>query len=157
VDSKDLDTSLLPTYRRERDEIGEHYTLLNFVATHGTVEFAVAFSKLFWPDFVERRGCIILADGFTEEGFEQWWVALDADVMRIEMMMNHTHLGDVFLNASDLDTIDEQVIDYLGHLLVDMWTARVGSLFPDRQFVVEYMWDLGDWPTIYLYQKSQMG
>ena len=36
-------------------------------------DLAVAFSKLFWPDFVTRLyGCILLAEQYSPEAYERW-------------------------------------------------------------------------------------
>ena len=131
-----LDLTLLPGYRAARRVNGDRFTLSNWLEWYATIELAAAFSKLFWPDFVEWRGCILLADAFSEQNAEEWWRTFHGDVQRVEDMINHTHLCDLFPNDHGFHTIDKGVTDYLGTTLVAMWTARLHQLFPDRDFDV---------------------
>lgn len=150
--SESLNTSLLPDYSLLRSQADWDYSLINYIESRGSVELAVAFSKLFWPDFLERDGCIIRADGFVEANFAAWQQRLNGDCAAIERVMNLLHVGD--LVPSDTSDLDPAVRRVLGQTLVEMWAARVGSLFPDRQFVVQLEANGDeDEPTVLLYQR----
>jgi hypothetical protein len=60
-----------------------------------TVEIALAFTKLFWLDFVEHDTGIFLAEAFNQEIYEQWKAELGNDIVAIERVMNHQHIDAV--------------------------------------------------------------
>ena len=72
---------------------------------------AYGFASLFWPDFVEVDGALILAEMYTEEGFQNWYSHFNGDLTAIEKMINHVHLEDLFVNARRDDDLDGQVLD----------------------------------------------
>jgi hypothetical protein len=150
-----LDSALLPDYSRLRSQADWDYSLRNYIESRGSVELAVAFAKLFWPDFVERRGCVILSDGFTEDNFAAWWDRLGGDCVAIERVLNHLHVGD--LVPSDTTALDAAVFQFLGATIVEAWSARVRALFPDRRFIVRLERTAGDdtaaAPTVMLFQN----
>lgn len=129
------------------------FSLQNYIESRGSFELALAFSELFWPRFVEHRDCIIRADGFTEENFGAWHERLAGDSVAIERVLNLIHVRD--LVPSDTTELSSAAYLHLAELLVEMWTARVRILFPNRSFVIrlESSGD-DDWtaPTVLLYQ-----
>jgi hypothetical protein len=50
-------------------------------------------------------------------------------------MMNHRHIGDIFLSARDES---QEVVAYIGELLRETWMAKLKQDFPGRQFTVEF-------------------
>jgi len=69
--SVQLDTSLLPQYQEFR-AYDSNLDLWNYLAMVGNYQMAAAFSKLFWPDFVEVEGCVLLAEHFDAKNFKHW-------------------------------------------------------------------------------------
>jgi hypothetical protein len=130
----ELDRGLLPDYNQLRSQVNWDYTLRNYIESRGSTELAVAFAKLFWPDFVEYRGCVITSDGFTEAGFDAWWDRLKGDRVAIEHILNHIHVLDLLPN--DRSELDPSVCQFLGAAIVEMWASRVRQLFPNRRFIV---------------------
>jgi hypothetical protein len=149
----ELDRKHLPDYNLLRSEADWDYTLRNYVESRGSVELAVAFAKLFWPDFVEHRGCVLLSDGFTRENFAEWWDRLGGDCAAIERELNHLHVSD--LVPSDKTELDLSVYQFLGATIAEMWSSRVRAQFPNRRFIVR-LEDADDAatgaPTVLLYQ-----
>jgi hypothetical protein len=131
-----LDINLLPDYSRLRAEVDWNYSLQNYIETRGSLELAVAFSRLFWPEFLLRNGCVVRADGFTDENFERWWAETNGDRRAIECALNVLHVAD--LVPSDTTELDSRVLDYLGSAIAEMWLARLSKLFPERRFTVTY-------------------
>jgi hypothetical protein len=68
------------------------------------VEIAIAFTKLFWPDFVEHEGGIFLQEVFNLEIYEQWKSQLGNDINAIERVVNHQHIEDL-LPGQDENTV----------------------------------------------------
>lgn len=129
-----LDTKLLADFTALSTAVDWEYTLSNYVETRGSFELAVAFVNLFWPEFVERRGCIIRAVGFNEKNFEEWWATANGDRAIIERALNHLHVADIV--PSDRAEVEDDVLRYLGQQISEMWRSRVAQLFPDRTFDV---------------------
>lgn len=154
MNNEPLDSSLLPDYNRLRAEAGWDFTLRNYIESCGSVELAVAFAKLFWPDFVEHHECVIRSDGFSADNFAVWSKRLSGDCAAIERVLNQLHVSE--LVPSDTTELDVSVIRYLAETITAMWTARVKSLFPERRFVVRLEHaddDSASGPTVILYQE----
>lgn len=50
---------------------------------------AIAFTKLFWPDFVEHKGEIFFKEAFDVQIYEEWEAKFGDDIADIERVMNH--------------------------------------------------------------------
>ncbi len=134
--SMQLDTNLLPDFSQLRSQVDWKYSLHNYIESRGSTELAVAFTQLFWPEFIVRNDCVIRADGFDNQNFDQWWAQTSGNRRAIECAMNVLHTRD--LVPSDETVLDDSVIDYLGNVIAEMWRARLLLLFPERAFEVRY-------------------
>ena len=114
----------------------------------GSFNLAVAFTSVFWPEFVTHDQSVFLAP-FDEarrksyDGFR----ALEADgvadsITRTEVTMNHQHIADLFINDPDGPT-REQVL-YLGRTLKNIWELKLANEFPERKFVVSFPEDFSE-------------
>lgn len=113
----------------------------------GDFQLAADFSKLFWPDFVEVDGYVLLAEQFEEADVAQWRQQFGDDRKAVESMVNHVHLYDLFNNTGN--THKTALADYLGRVLVICWRRALAEAFPDKRFTVEYATDPDDYgPTI---------
>ena len=68
-------------------------------------------------------------------------------------MLNHRHLFDLFLGDQEPP---RELVHHFGHVLKDMWTAKLQRDFPDREFMVSFPEDLDrevDDPEITFYTK----
>ncbi len=98
-------------------------------------------ARLLWPDFVEVRGCVIRQDAYDPVGFEDWWRAESGAVPRIEAVLNHLHLWDLFdLDSGARDEIDRTLSD-LGKVIEKCWRSALLDRFPDRTFRVTFSED----------------
>jgi hypothetical protein len=151
-----LDLALLPDFSDLRRRASWEYSIINYIESRGTFELAVAFAKLFWPEFVVRRDCVIRASGLTDEVFESWWVRTGGDKVAVERVLNLLHVRE--LVPSNVTPLDDSVYRYLGETLADMWAHRVEALFPERRFVSSFRDrdDVGNStePTVTLYERS---
>lgn len=68
------------------------------------IEVALAFTKLFWPDFVEHEGSIFLSEAFNSQIYEQWKIEGGNDVAAIEQVMNRQHINDILPGAQNAST-----------------------------------------------------
>jgi hypothetical protein len=93
-----------------------------------------AYASLFWPDFIEVRGCVLLAEHYYEEAFSATWESLHGDQRRIELLLNHVHVG--ALCAQRERDLDPRVETMVGEGLAKSWRCALGHRFSDRTFDV---------------------
>ena len=107
----------------------------------------IVAAGLLVPEFVESHGCVVLKENYTEENFAGWWHSLDGDVARVEGVLNHTHISDLFMNDDFLETAVDSALRDLAQFMGLTWRAALRSRFPDRLFTVQVTDDL-DGPTV---------
>jgi len=131
----------LPGYQKE----GRQWTddpLIHYLTTLN-VEQAMALTSFLWPDLVEYKGCVILADRFREDNFEEWFRVLGGDLTAIEATMNHFHLQDVRLRfggtfKEGAEEIPFELLDEWGRVIAQMLECRLRHCYPDKSFNVHY-------------------
>lgn len=131
-----LDTTLMPDYSALRSKAEWNYTLQNYIETRGSLELAIAFANLFWPELVEYQGCIVRRDALDPETFEKWWQKSDGDRAAVERMMNFLHVREIAPN--DDFAVDVTLIRFLGNRIAEMWQQRAQTQFPTRHFRAWY-------------------
>lgn len=104
-----------------------------WVGCSGTIELAIGYSRLFWPDFTAYDGCVFFA-GFSVDSYRGFMEQCGGDRRRVEAVMNHRHVFDYFSHAAGSATAAQ--ILYLGRMLKDIWHAKLCRDFPGRRFVV---------------------
>jgi hypothetical protein len=122
------------------------WTYLNF---KGSVQLPYGFASLFWPDFVDAGGAMILAEKYSKESFDSWYQHFDGDLTAIEKMMNHVHVEDLFMNGPSDDDLDDGVWNTVLTVLESCWRAAATERFPSEPVVVE-TWDPEDGSTLQL-------
>lgn len=135
--SRSLELADLPGIARWLS--GGTRSVWDLLGAKGGAELAVAFSSLFWPEFVEVEDCVLLRERYSPSQFQDWWKELDGDRSRIEGMVNHVHLWDLF-DLDDEGLPDEAVQD-LAQVLVSTWRCALQQRFPDRDFEVSVVLD----------------
>jgi hypothetical protein len=120
---------------REFDRAGD-LTPLGWLFHVGSVGQAIAYGDLFWPAFTEHDGCVLLAERFEPANFRSWMASTNGDRRRVETLLNHMHLADLFGDRGERPT-REQVV-HLARLVRDAWAAKLAHDFPGRRFVVSF-------------------
>jgi len=69
-----------------------------WLSCKGDFELAIAFSRMFWPEFTEHDGCVLFA-GFGPTVYQEWLESCEGDRAAVEAVMNHRHLLDLFLSC----------------------------------------------------------
>lgn len=111
-------------------------TPVGWLANVGSLGQAIAYAELFWPEFVEYDGCILLARRLDPANFRQWIEATSGDRRAVEAVINHTHIVDLFVRY-EVEPTREQVV-HLGQVLREMWLAKLRAEFPGRAVVVSF-------------------
>ena len=68
------------------------------------------------------------------DNYASWFKSTAGEKHRIEAVLNHVHLVDLF--ANDTATLEQLV--HLGERVSQMWQAKAESEFPERVFVAEF-------------------
>lgn len=126
------DPMALPRAARWRESFGGSPGLWDYLSHQGGATLAVAFAALFSPSFIEFRGCILLAEHFSEDNFEHWWQRLDGRRGEVEAIVNHLHLWDLF----DPEEVPDLALVELAQVLAGCWRAALAAEFPNRAFAV---------------------
>lgn len=108
---------------------------------------ASELARLLHPDLIKVRGCVLFAWAYRPDNFETWWTELKGDRVRIESVLNHVHLWDVF----DAEGDDGNKLGALAEVVAESWRASVAKRFPGRSFEVSVSDGKDDYgPTIYM-------
>ncbi len=114
---------------------GDGISIDGWLGCKGDFQLAIAFSRLFWPRFVEHDGCILF-EGFSVGSFDGFLAQAKGNRASVESVMNHHHLLDLFYHASDTATADQ--LSFLGSVLCDAWKTKLMSDFPNKHFEVTF-------------------
>jgi hypothetical protein len=121
--------------------------------TANTPETAAELARLLHPDLIEVRGCVLLPWAYEAANFEGWWERLNGDRARIEGVLNHLHLWDVF----DAE-IEDAKLREMAEIIAGSWQAAARAAFPERDFDIGVSLDGGDYgPTVYMHPASAAG
>ncbi|WP_310583312.1 hypothetical protein [Deinococcus sp.] len=139
--SDDIQLYQRPNVRAHVDELAMHDSAADFLFKNGTYDLAITFAYLFWLEFVEIDGCIILRQRIgTLQG---WLERMNGDRTSVEAMLNHTHLDFVLGNVTERSLAAS---GYLGETMQRTWKAALAEQFPDQRFEFEFAND--DDPTL---------
>lgn len=96
-----VDGALLPRFQAWKTGLSpggaqvQDVRLWNYLYHEATADLAVAFATLFWPDFVEIDGYVLLAEHFRPANFADWLVwqhEKEAASWQVEAVLNEVHL-----------------------------------------------------------------
>ena len=54
------DEKLIPELSVWRKHNGNDFSIEDWIVSEGNVRFAIAYNKIFWPEFVHYDNCVIL-------------------------------------------------------------------------------------------------
>jgi hypothetical protein len=125
----------------------------------------VASAYLFWPDFVEVDGCILLAEMYDAGRFAEWMSTLGGERERVERVINEVSLGDLLMNQSpendrELGELTDWAADALAELaevLASCWRGALADRFPDRGFHVGVDYRAANLPAVFFYTRRPRG
>lgn len=118
---------------------GHGIDLESWAGYMGTMELAIAFGELFWPDFFEYRSCIFRGSGLTKtdnQRFERTLQSLNGNLASMEGLRNHIHVWDIFPRAAEDPQPTREQCLYLARLLREMWETKLNREFSQRKFHV---------------------
>jgi len=108
----------------------------NYVNLKSDLQTALGMARFFYPDVIERDGCLLLKDKFSQEIYESWKIECNNEKTCIEKMMNLYQLRDFFhINTQDDGNLESQ-IKVLGDVLSLFWGMSFKNRFPGRSIKV---------------------
>lgn len=116
------------------------YDIGSYLSQYYEMNAAIAFSKLYFPDFVEKDGCIILGFRYSEQIFYQWFKKFEGDIKKTEYMCNFYDVQDYFLNNEveyESEEIYFKAVDEFAKALKTAWEINLKILFPNRKMIVD--------------------
>jgi hypothetical protein len=123
---------LIPELREWNE--GRGISLADWANAVGRYDYAVAYASIFWPDFFLRDDCVFRLDP-KGENYAAWMSELEGDRSKVEAMINHLHILDMFTSEGFEPT--PQVVVQISRVLQDMWSCKLQRDFPERRFKVE--------------------
>lgn len=146
-----MDPRVFPRTREWSERVGG-WDLRQYVVNNIEIADVAAMSAVFWPGFVERAGAVFVDFLFDEASYTQWFAETGGDIQKIEKVLNHLHLWDIFDPKSDQEY---KAVSELSWKFANAWHASACNAFPTRQFSVEVSNEPGDYgPTITLYSNE---
>jgi hypothetical protein len=113
---------------------GKGIDLESWIGCEGNFALAVGYATIFWPEFVEFDGYILL-NGFSEDSLRGFERQQAGNRESVEWLMNHLHILDIHYSANDAS---KDKILLLGNVLKEIYQAKLKSQFPDRPCIVEF-------------------
>jgi hypothetical protein len=155
-----LDNSLLPIfqkYKQENESWIPNFSPWSYLNLRADYDLAAAFSKLFWPDFIEVEDYVLLAENYEQTNFEDWKKRFNGGRHDIEAMINHVHIRDLFLNSPKHVEYPGKLHKYLADVLAICWKHALQEAFPERTFTVSVFDDPvhSYGPEITFYQEEK--
>jgi hypothetical protein len=130
-------------------------SLTNAVGSAVSPTHALLVAVLCWPRFVRYRGLVLVGPGISPY-VDDWVTKLDGCAFRVEAVVNHVHIWDVFHSVADGDDAQFEAMEELGKGLPALWAAAALAQVPDIPMVVEYQGGEDDYgPTVYCYRRNQ--
>jgi hypothetical protein len=113
---------------------GKGIDIDQWIVSVGSFEHAIAYGHLFWPEFIEHDGCIFRLDHFDNKNYQNWVKETKGDKTAVEKVMNHNHLGEIFL-YDPKRTMYQEI--YLAKFMKELWECKLARDFPHLPAVVE--------------------
>ena len=133
------DEKLIPELSNWRKHNGKDFSIKDWIVGEGNVKFAIAYSFLFWPEFVEYDDCIIFKNHFDKSNFENWKsTEYIKSYSQIESVLNHIHILDLFGTDEKKEEINYEQILFLGSKLCEIYSAKLKLDFPERTFTFDF-------------------
>ena len=109
----------------------------NWLYNKGDYDLFIASGAVYWPDFIEYRGCI-LRDSITNNhvlNYERLTSSGPVERGYVEERLNRLEISDIILTTEE-DTISKKQALHIGRTLAQMWKAKLAIDFPDIEFCV---------------------
>ena len=112
-----IDYNLLKSYN-SFSEVNHTWNIASYLNTFYSTSDAIAFAKLFYPDFEVVDECVILSIRYDKDIFESWKKECHGNIALIEKMCNLYEVADYFhINDNVQDNNYDGLLKTLGYIL----------------------------------------
>ena len=133
------DEKLIPELAEWRKFNGDEFSIEDWIAIEGNIRFTIAYSLIFWPEFIEYDDCVILKNRFDSQNFENWKnTEYVKSYSQIESVLNHIHILDLYGTDKKQNEINYEQIVFLGNKFCEIYSAKLKVDFPERKFVFQF-------------------
>ncbi|MEU4652770.1 hypothetical protein AB0G32_02270 [Streptomyces sp. NPDC023723] len=140
-----IDPTDYPGIRAWVQEWGGDVDYLDYVKSRGDMGMVVAFSRIFWPRFVEVEGCVLWDRVYEESNFAAWRESLSGDMPKIEATLNQLRVWQI-VDPGDGEE-EWRAQRYFAECVAKTWSAALSAEFPHRHFEVRVI-DTEDGPIV---------
>jgi hypothetical protein len=91
------------------------------------LQVAIAYSSLFWPEFIVHDGLVFLSHKFSIDSFDRA-IANGLSASASQASLNHVHVWDLFTFCDE--QFSQPFANYLAQVLQASWAAKLASDFP---------------------------
>jgi hypothetical protein len=124
-----MDPLKLPSIRSWAADFSTEMTPWDVANFKGGLELAVVFTTLFFPEFRDVSGYLVLKEGhFTDDGFSGW--LLENENPAEPVAWDSVHVYDLFSNE-DIQH-DNEVWLFLAKTLQSSWQSVLDAEYPER-------------------------
>jgi hypothetical protein len=127
---------LIPELRAWREHNNTEIDPQSWVSSEGNWELAIAYSTVFWPQFVEIDE-MVFAYGTTPETVKEWFKQTGGDKAATEATINHIHILHMHHPGLWAKVSRDQIL-YLGRTLKAIYSTKLKHDFPERDFVFDF-------------------
>ncbi len=142
-----IDTSIFSDFV-EFENVNNDWSIEKHLNFNYDIDAAILFSRLYFPEFIEVKNCILLKERYNVDNFEGWFDELKGDIREVEKISNLYEIKDLF-HIND-DSITSEKLLLLGDILKRVWKINLDLLFPSKKVDV-YVFKEGEDIYITLY------
>lgn len=130
---------ILESLRRnfEGDEF-KNFEALDFLHTKGSAKNAILHAALFFPEFIEFDGIVLLKTNvWDKEVLKDAYFRKESgkyDKHKLEKSFNYLEVLYCFGYIRDLSSLEDE--ELLSELVAESWRCRLKTYFPNRSFEV---------------------
>jgi hypothetical protein len=142
----DFDKGILKDYNLWENANKGKWSVGSYINEFYDLNAALSISKLYFPDFVEVQGCIILGFRYDAEIFNQWYDKFQGEITPTERYCNLYGVADyLHINKVDYDSDEtyREAIEIFSRSLKISWEINCKLLFPNRQMKIEELEEYG--------------
>ena len=124
-----LNIQLLDDYTEWEKANQNNWNICSYLNQFYNVNAALAFSKFFFPIFIEKKGCVIFECRYDERIFNQWFEHFEGDIGLTEKFCNLYNVADYFhINPAESGKQEEQ-LKTLVSVLIQAWQINCSYSF----------------------------
>jgi hypothetical protein len=92
----EINPDLLKDYNDIKNLNPNNWDISSYLNLKYDINAAIAFSKLYFPDFIEKENCIILGFRYNEAIFTEWYKHYKGEISEVERTCNRYDINGLF-------------------------------------------------------------